>query len=153
MTIAKTIRSAAFRTWFRLSRPMTLGVRGVVENVDGKILLVRHTYVDGLFLPGGGVEKAEASHESLRRELLEEAGVQLTGEARLHGIYSNHRVFPNDHIILYRVSCWEQVEPTSQGEIAEIAWVNPLAPPADVTPGTGRRLAELYGSAPSSAYW
>ena len=29
------LRSQLFRTWFRLSRPMTLGVRGVVENASG----------------------------------------------------------------------------------------------------------------------
>ncbi|MEM9842987.1 MAG: NUDIX domain-containing protein, partial [Pseudomonadota bacterium] len=36
---------------------MTLGVRAIVENAEGQVLLVRHTYTPGLYLPGGGVER------------------------------------------------------------------------------------------------
>ena len=66
---------------FRFRRPMTLGVRAVVERSDGNILLVRHTYTKGLFFPGGGIEKGERAETSLLRELKEEGGVELTGAA------------------------------------------------------------------------
>lgn len=134
---------------------MTLGVRAIVERGDGKILLVRHTYVSGLFLPGGGVEKAETAYAALRRELKEEGGVQLEQPAGLVGIYSNHGVFPNDHVLLYRIGPggWAQGQATSTGEIAERLWVDPLSLPAGVTPGTARRLAEVFDGGPNDGYW
>ena len=150
-----SFRTRIFQSWFRFSRPMTLGVRAVVENADGQVFMIRHTYVDGWYLPGGGVEKAETSLQSLERELLEEGGFRLTAPPDMIGIYSNHFVFPNDHVVLYRVrpGTWEQGEATSRGEIAESAWADPLDPPAGTTPGTGLRLAELFGGQPPSPYW
>ena len=35
-----------------MRRPTTLGVRGVVSNADGKVLLLRHTYTPGWHFPG-----------------------------------------------------------------------------------------------------
>ena len=117
--------------------------------------MVRHTYIDGWFMPGGGVEHGEPALEALHRELIEEGGIRLTGEPKVFGFYSNHDVFRNDHVLLYRVpwGSWEKVAATSQGEIAESAWVDPQAPPDAIKPGERRRLEELYGGAPVSPYW
>jgi 8-oxo-dGTP pyrophosphatase MutT (NUDIX family) len=149
------IRTRVFQSWFRLSRPMTLGVRAVVENQAGKVFMIRHTYTPGWYLPGGGVEKAETSLESLERELLEEGGFRLTAPPDLIGIYSNHFVFPNDHVVLYRAcpGTWTQGEATSRGEIAEAVWADPLAPPEGTTPGTFSKLQEIYAKTPPSPYW
>ena len=75
------IRTRLFQTWFRLSRPMTLGVRAIIENEAGEVLLVRHTYTKGLFFPGGGIERGETAGEALERELQEEAGDETSAEA------------------------------------------------------------------------
>jgi len=150
-----SFRTRLFQTWFRLSRPMTLGARGVVENREGQVLLVRHTYTRGLYFPGGGVERGETVMQALLRELAEEAGVKPLTEPEMVGIYSNHRVFRNDHVILYRVSAeaWTDCATDSAGEISEIVWTDPLAPPDDATPGTARRLAELYDGGPNDGHW
>lgn len=143
--------------WFRLSRPMTLGVRAIVENSDGEVLFVRHTYTKGLFFPGGGVERGETAEVSLVRELEEEAQVQVTGKAALLGIYSNHQYFRNDHVLLYRIAAdaWTQAQSgrLNTHEISEIVWADPLAAPQDVTPGTARRLKEVYQATSRSAFW
>ena len=150
-----SLRTRIFQSWFRLSRPMTLGVRAVVENEAGHVFMIRHTYTPGWYLPGGGVEKAETSLESLERELLEEGGFRLTAEPELVGIFSNHLVFPNDHVVLYRAypGTWDQGEATSRGEIAEAAWVDPLSPPEGTTPGTRLRMSEIYSGLPRSTHW
>ncbi len=149
------LRTRFFHAWFRFNRPMTLGVRAAVENAAGEVCMVRHTYVKGWYFPGGGVERDEPALEALTRELEEEAGVRLTGEAVLVGVYSNHYVFRNDHVLLYRVphGAWEPVRATSVGEIAETAWVQPAAPLPGTTAASLARLNELYAGAPRSPYW
>lgn len=52
-------------------------VCGIVE-IDGKVLLVRHTYgsaKDRILLPGGFVQEGELPTTAAERELLEETGV------------------------------------------------------------------------------
>ncbi len=149
------IRTRLFQSWFRLSRPMTLGVRAAVENDAGHVFMVRHTYIRGWYMPGGGVEKGEPALDALGRELVEEAGVRLISEPRLISIYSNHHNFPNDHVLFYRVpwGSWEPVKATSLGEIAETAWVDPKLPPEGTNTGTRMRFEELYGGQPISPYW
>ncbi|MGE5501344.1 MAG: NUDIX domain-containing protein, partial [Ignavibacteriales bacterium] len=92
------------QTHHRLSRGLTLGVRGMVFDEAGKVLLIRHTYVRGWHLPGGGVEKHETAEEALARELVEEAGVVMRGRPSLLSIYSNHPTFKGDHVLIYRVT-------------------------------------------------
>ena len=57
-------------------------VCGITE-IDGKILLVRHTYgsaKDRILLPGGFVQEGELPDRAIEREILEETGV--TAKAR-----------------------------------------------------------------------
>lgn len=134
---------------------MTLGVRAIVENSQGEVLLVRHTYTRGLYLPGGGVERGETTEFSLRRELEEEGGVKVTGHPELLGVFSNHRVFRNDHVLLYRIRSQDWVpfgDPVGR-EISEILWCDPSQPPEDATPGTHRRLREFIRGEALSLMW
>ena len=141
-----------FHTWWRMSRSMTLGVRGLAQDGEGRVLLVKHTYRDGWYLPGGGVERGETAIQSIQREMAEEGGVEATSTPVLIGFYSNHSVFPNDHVALYRFDKWRPFPP-SPGEIAERGFFALDALPEGVTPGTRRRLAEVFEGAPVSAVW
>ena len=134
---------------------MTMGARAIVENADGKVLLVRHTYTKGLYLPGGGVEHGETVQDTMRKELREEAGLELTAPAQQGRVYSNHRIMRNDHVVLFRVSAdsWTQTGTPNGREISELVWCDPLAPPEDATPATMRRLAEAFSNAEISDYW
>lgn len=141
-----------FRAWWRLHRPVTLGVRALVTDEAGGVLLVRHTYAPGWHMPGGGVEHGETALDAVARELREEACIEAGGAA-LIGFYANHANFPNDHIALYRVETWRPCATARSGEIAAHGFFACDALPDGVTPGTLRRLAEAFEGAPLSANW
>ena len=150
----RTLRDRAFQSFWRLSRPLTLGVRGVVVDDAGCVLLLRHTYTPGWHFPGGGVERGETCGLALQRELMEEAGIETEKSAlELVSLHANHAFFPNDHVLVYRVRVWRQAQPTQRGEIAEIRFVDPMNPPAEVSKGTKNRLDELFGGAAASELW
>jgi ADP-ribose pyrophosphatase YjhB (NUDIX family) len=132
---------------------VTLGVRGLVLNQAGEVLLVEHTYMRGWYLPGGGVERGETAEQATIRELQEEAGVKVIGRPQLVGVHANHRVFRGDHVLLYRVDAWEPCAASQQGEIKAVGWFAPDGLPHDVSPGTRRRIAEALGGAEASPHW
>jgi ADP-ribose pyrophosphatase YjhB (NUDIX family) len=135
-----------------MRRPATLGVRGVVTDDQGQVLLVRHTYTPGWHLPGGGVERGETCVAALKRELQEEAGIRAEA-LELVSVHANHAFFPNDHVLVFRVGKWTRGEPLQKGEIAEICFAPPLKPPEGVSAGTKRRLDELFGAVGPSELW
>src|ERR1035441_7285708 len=89
--------------YWRFARAATLGARAMVIDGSGRIFLVKHSYVDGWHLPGGGVETGETLLSALARELAEEGNIQLTGPPLLHGVFCNSRVSRRDHVALYVV--------------------------------------------------
>lgn len=149
----RTLRTRAFQAWWRLQRPLTLGVRGVVADRDGKILLVRHTYTPGWHFPGGGVERRETAMQALLRELKEEAGIEPSEPPKLVSVHANHAHFPNDHVLVYRIDRWTRSAPTQHGEIAEIGFFDPTRLPEGTTKATRRRLEEIFAAASASETW
>ena len=143
----------AFHVYARTTRGMTLGVRGLVTNEAGQILLIEHTYMPGWHMPGGGVERGESSEEALAREMVEEAGVKLTAPPRLVSIHANGGRFRGDHVLFYRVEAWRACRPTSRGEIRQVGWFELDALPADTTPPTRQRIAEALGGAAADRRW
>lgn len=134
-------------------RPMTLGVRGLVIDSEDRVLLVRHTYVPGFYLPGGGVEGGETMLQALTRELQEEGGVDLLSAPTLHGVYLNRRASPRDHVALYVVRHFSCRGKEPDHEIAEVGFFPLDDLPAGVTPATRARLAEVLDGEPVSPYW
>jgi 8-oxo-dGTP pyrophosphatase MutT (NUDIX family) len=142
-----------YQAYSRLSRGATLGVRALVLNAAGEVLLVEHTYMPGWFLPGGGVERGETAEAAVIRELQEEAGVRPLSRPTLLAVQANHRVFRGDHVVLFRVDDWEPCAASWQGEIHAVGWYAPDRLPADATASTRRRIAEFVGGADASQHW
>src|SRR5262245_23283967 len=92
-----------FHLYWRLARGMTLGVRAVVLDGENRVFLVKHSYVSGWHLPGGGVEVGESFLDALSRELIEEGRIAPEGEPVLHGLFFNSHVSRRDHVAVYVV--------------------------------------------------
>ena len=118
------------------------------------MFLVKHSYVEGWHLPGGGVEPGETLREALARELMEEGEIALAGPPVMHGVYFNASVSRRDHIALYvvREFCQER-EPTPGREIVAHGFFARESLPEDTTPGTRRRIAEVLEDAAISERW
>jgi 8-oxo-dGTP pyrophosphatase MutT (NUDIX family) len=143
-----------FHLYWRIARGMTLGVRGVVLDDGNKVFLVRHSYVSGWHLPGGGVEAGETFLEALRRELVEEGRIELTDEPALHGLFFNGHVSRRDHVAVYVVRQFRQDRlPEPNYEIVECGFYDAAALPADTTRGTRLRIAEVLDGQARIATW
>jgi len=140
--------------YWRFARGLTLGVRAVVIDSAGRVFLVKHSYVTGWHLPGGGVETGETVAEALARELAEEGGIVASVPPTLHGIFFNARVSRRDHVVVYVVRDFAQSGgPRQPGEIIDCGFFPRDALPPDTTRGTLARLDEVLRGAALSARW
>ena len=143
-----------FHLYWRVARGMTLGVRGVVLDGGNRVFLVKHSYVTGWHLPGGGVEVGETFLDALRRELVEEGRIELTDEPALHGLFLNSHVSRRDHVAVFVVRHFRQDRlPEPNHEIVECGFYDVGALPSETTLGTRRRIAEVLDGKAPIATW
>jgi ADP-ribose pyrophosphatase YjhB (NUDIX family) len=143
-----------FHLYWRFARGMTLGVRAVVVDGDNRVFLVKHSYVAGWHLPGGGVEVGETFGEALRRELAEEGRIEVVGAPALLGLYLNSHVSRRDHVAVYLVRQFRQDRPPEPNrEIIACGFFATDALPAGTTEGTRLRIAEALEGKPPIATW
>ncbi|WP_395450430.1 NUDIX domain-containing protein [Aminobacter sp. UC22_36] len=149
------LRGRLFHLYFLLRRPMTLGVRGLVhDTATNSVFLIRHTYVPGWQLPGGGVEIGETFVESLARELEEEGNITVLAAPVLQSIHLNKQATKRDHVGFYLIEAFRQDGPKlPDHEIAEAGFFRLDALPEGTTAATRRRIAEVFGGEPASPYW
>ena len=134
-----------------LRNPTVFGVAGAILDAQGRVLLVRQTYMAGWRLPGGGIDHGEAPEAAIRRELGEEVGLS-GGALRLFGLYSR-KVWWLTHITALYVIEDGLVDFHPNLEVRAITWARPQDPPQDCAPATARRLAELASGAKPSPHW
>ncbi len=139
--------------FFALSRGMTVGVRAACFDEAGRVFLVRHSYVPGWYMPGGGIERFETAEQALVKELREEGNLELTGQPQLFHIYYNRYVSKRDHVLFYRATVRQTAPRLPDREIVESGFFDPADLPEGTTAATRRRLAELQGLVEPDAYW
>lgn len=142
-----------YRIAMRQVRGLTVGVRVMVFDDQGRVLLIEHSYTPGWHLPGGGVERGESAETAAARELEEEAGVRPVGRMTLVSIHDNVRTFRGDHVLLYRLDQWTPTPATARGEILRRDWFDPRDLPAGTSDGTRRRIAQVLDGTAPDLFW
>lgn len=143
-----------YRLWnkFRRAR-LTLGVRAMVLDEKRRVCLVRHSYKDGWFLPGGSVKTGESLVEAVQRELKEETGIALPETPqKVHGVFSSFHEHKSDHVVVFVISDWT-IEQTISSEIAEVGFFAPGDLPEGASSATTRRIKEFVTGVPPGHRW
>ncbi len=138
--------------YFRLLGRSTLDVRAIVVTEDQKVLLVKHTYLPGWFLPGGLVERGESLLAAVRRELFEETGIRSITTPTLFSVYLGNMRGVANYPAVFIVNQY-QLNPQNSPEIAEMAWFTIADLPHDTSPATRRRLMEYFQQHPIAECW
>ena len=124
--------------WF-VFRPVTLGVRILLVR-DSQVLLVRHSYQDAWFLPGGGVKRGESLEQAIRREVQEECGGTIK-RLEFFGIFSNLDEYKSDHIAMFLSNDF-RTKREGDFEIEKVSFFPLKQLPEDISPGSRRRIEE-----------
>jgi 8-oxo-dGTP pyrophosphatase MutT (NUDIX family) len=137
----------------RLADGKTVGVRAIVVNRDGKVLLLRHTYRDGWHLPGGGVDRGESPEAAIIREVREEANIFVEGRPKLFAVYLSEHQGVDDYPLLYIVDSFRSEAPKANAEIAEVGWFHFDETPPETTAATRCRIEEFRGALEPAITW
>jgi ADP-ribose pyrophosphatase YjhB (NUDIX family) len=137
-----------------LTTRTVFGVRCIVIK-DDKFLLVKHTYMDGWYHIGGGVDMGESPLQAITRELKEEAGITCLTPPKLYNIYiyKDEKKSEQHYITLYICNDFEEENYICPVEIAEKKWFKLTELPEDTTPATRARILEYIGKAKITDKW
>jgi ADP-ribose pyrophosphatase YjhB (NUDIX family) len=132
--------------WF-VFRPRTIGALMMVVDSEDRVLLVEHSYEQGVWrLPGGGAKRGELLSACAARELREETGVRVDDVEQLEllGVYSGRLGSQSTVLGVYLAppGSWEG-EPGPSAEIDRLEFHDPASPPPGTSPATRRRLQEF----------
>ena len=140
------------RLW-RVLRLRTRGVKVMLFDEAGALLLIRNTYgrTDLFVLPGGGIGWFEAAAAAAVREVREELGC-----AALDLVFvSTHLASAegkSDTVHLFRARAGGPVAADGV-EVAEARFFPLDALPPTLSPATARRIDEYRGRRPAGAAW
>jgi ADP-ribose pyrophosphatase YjhB (NUDIX family) len=146
--------NAAIRAANLLRPRLRLGVRLVALDASRRVLLVRHSYIPGLHLPGGAVDAGESCREAAEREAREEGGLTFDAPPELFHVYWQPDGDGRDHIVLF--AAWNAREAQPKRPSLEIVAAGFHAVdrlPADVTAATRSRIDEVLSGRPRSDTW
>ncbi len=128
------------------------GVRAVVVDDSGSVLLLRRTDVGRWGLPGGSVELGETVVEAMRREVFEETSLTVVDFEPM-GLYSgpDQRLeYPDGgriqcFSVAFIVRSWSGTPRADGVEGSELRFFDPEAPPDDLLPMYRATLEDFRG--------
>jgi len=141
--LRKRLFLSALHKYFLLSRALTMGVRCVVLNGGDEVLLVKHTYIEGWHLPGGGIGVGESAQEAVIREVHEETGYMLTQRPELICISQCKDTSKRDHVALFLIEgFFKKRQEFSSFEISDAKFYSIDNLPSDIDEMTKIWLAD-----------
>lgn len=121
---------------------------------EGRVFLVKHSYVSGWHLPGGGVEVGETMLAALTRELREEGNIEVGSSPQLFAVYFNGKISRRDHVALFVVGDFRQPSPPrANAEIIDHGFFSLDALPEDTSAATRARIAEVLEGKAIPEHW
>ena len=116
---------------------------------DGKILLGKRIGdADGMFgTPGGHLENLETFAEGARREVMEEAGIEIENITPI-GLTNIRQFAPRHYVLIILRADWKsgEVRTLEPDRCASWEWYDPREAPSPLTPATQDAVhAFLYG--------
>lgn len=107
---------------------LQVGVKVVLKNSDGKILIMRRSYVEDVFqgewdIPGGRIDAGTSLRENLAREMMEETGLIMTSEPSVIGAQDIFLPQQNRHVVRVTYTGTAEGEPRLSDEHTEYQWV------------------------------
>ena len=144
----------ALQRWaWRIGRPRTRGVKVLLANDRGEIVLIRNSYGSSHLwvLPGGGVRTFEDFEDAARREVREELGVRVRNLS-VRGRYFSSSEGKRDHIVLYQGDFCGPLRIDSK-EVLEARLVDPRDLPDATSPATRRRIEEYLNLRQPDGAW
>ncbi|MFN8469280.1 MAG: NUDIX domain-containing protein [Caldilineaceae bacterium] len=133
--------------------PVAIGARMMLVK-DNSVLLVYHSYIDNWHFPGGGMKRGETALEAACREAYEEAGVLVTGEPRLLGLYTGSTRGRSDNTAVFACEDFALQAPTDRWEIVGRAFFGLDSLPANITRGYRQVVAQYrQGGPPVVGNW
>ncbi len=136
--LAHTLR----KWWWKITKPQTLGVKVLVRNRYGEILLVKPVYASTWQIPGGGVERYEHPRDAGVREVREETGIDIAEtELVLEDVFISKHEGKSDCVVLYSASISEALPHADGAEIESAGFFGTDRLPPDVAGSVRRRLA------------
>lgn len=141
------------RAMLRLFRVRTRGVKVMVFNGRGELLLIRNSYgATGQYvLPGGGIGWRETAEQAAVREVEEEVAIHCRNVAPI-AEFTSRAEGKRDRIFLFEAHCDEAPgAPSIEIEEARFFALDDL--PQATSAATLRRVEEFQGRRQRSATW
>ena len=137
----------------RIFRPRTRGVKVMLFNARGELVLIRNSYgrTDLFVLPGGGIKRREEPEQAARREIKEELGFEVEGLDFLSE-HANRSEGKNDTVHLFRALV-DGAPKVDRVEVQEARFFALGDLPPTTSPATRRRIEEYLGRRPPDGHW
>jgi len=140
------------KLYWKLTKPKTSGVRCLIFNESGQVLLVKHFYSREWYLPGGAMKSNETPEIAIIRELKEECGIENLMDLKLLQIYENLFEYKRDTIYLFSANCVPALVQFNL-EIEKFSFFDTQILPERTSLGTRKRILEFQLKQFNSQVW